>query len=141
MEEGTEVPKKSDVELWRKKFSHKGIAYEIAMIDHMKHFSRPMNKIGKHVVLEYPQETEEFVAKTSKFSEKCPGLDEFLFRDTLHAGQENWSEEQMIEQMHSEAKESIDALHSCPAELRKKAEICAKELIEQAKEIEKELLK
>jgi len=119
------------IEVWRKRFSYRGIPYEIALF---RYFSlndpeAKLNRIGKHAVLEYPDELEEL----ARFIREWFGKDEWLFRDTLHPGQEDWDENMMIQQMHKEARECIDwLLDSSVNILRKKAEEL-EDLIEKAK--------
>jgi len=109
------------IEVWRGRFSYRGIPYEIALL---RYFSlndpeAKLNRIGKHAVLEYPDELEELAEFIREWFRK----DEWLYRDTLHPGQEDWDENMMIQQMHKEAKEHIDwLLDSSVNTLKKKVE-------------------
>lgn len=105
-------------------FVYQGIPYRIGVcryyqigvpLDKVYH----LNRIGKHVVLEYPECVRPLVEYTEKKHNADETLDflhiyDFLYRDTLHAGQHDWTLEQMVRCMHHEAKACIDALHVLP---------------------------
>jgi len=99
------------IEIWRKRYVYRGIPYEIACL---KYFSfnqedpleSGMNRIGMHCVLEYTQEFKE----VHDLLEERGVYDNWLWEDTLHAGQEDWSLEQMIDWLHDVAKRDIDFL-------------------------------
>lgn len=96
------------IEVWRERFTYRRFPYEIALLRHynFNNSKYALNKIGMHAVLEYPKELEELADLLRKEFD----IYDWLNRDTLHAGQEDWTKEQMIEQMHIEAKECIDWL-------------------------------
>ena len=98
------------IEIWRKKFEYRGVPYEIAA---MKYFSfnkedplkAGLNKIGIHLVLEYCKGWEE----VHKLAENLGNVS-WLWEDSLHAGQEDWTLEQMEEFLHITAIGDIDWL-------------------------------
>jgi len=104
-------------EVYSENFNYRGIVYTIKILRYYvldEHNKVILNKgringINKWAVLEYSEESEELV----KLVQSLPypvGNREFLWGDTLHFGQEHWSLYLMVEQMHKDAKESIDEM-------------------------------
>lgn len=118
------------VETWRHCFTYRGIPYEIALLRYFS-FNDPnarLNRIGKHAVLEYPEPLREL----HNFIEATFGNSEWLFQDTLHGFQHDWTEQMMIKEMHERAKEDIDwLLDRAREELGKKLQTL-RNLIEKA---------
>jgi hypothetical protein len=91
-EEGTNYGNDGYITVYREKRSHWGVPYELAVIRYFAVRRLPdnqfelidysVNAIGKHVVVE----GERLPPNLRKFL----GLDEFLYRDTLHAWQLGW---------------------------------------------------
>jgi hypothetical protein len=106
--------------VWQKIFDYKGIKYLIKVVrygvcDDPSH--RGMNDLGKWVLVEYPEETKDLVNFVDGF--EGLGFYEFLYKDTLHAGQEHWSLKRMYEYAQQEAKSDIDKLCGLTKELKK----------------------
>ena len=120
------------IEVWRKRFEHRGIPYEIALLRYYnkQNPSVRLNRIGKHAVLEYTEESKPL----HDFVEDVFGDYTWLWDDTLHYGMRDWDEEQMIEYLHGEAKDDIDWLLD-------KGEITLLNRIEELKKRIKELKK
>jgi len=95
-------------------FYYKGVPYYIR-INRYYQIGVPlakidgMNKISKWAVLESPEELRE-LADFIENNESVLGLYKWMYRDTLHVGQENWTLKIQVEQMHKEAKECVDVL-------------------------------
>ena len=91
-------------------FSWKGIKYLINVLRYFNHtnkFTSMGSRISdKHVVVEYPKETEPFVKLVKDIDE----FSEFLYHDTLHSYNDNQTTEEQIEECHRLAKEDIDYL-------------------------------
>lgn len=123
------------IEVWRQRFSYSNIPYEIVLLRYYS-FNDPnkrINKSGIHAVLEYPKELQELcdaVKKLFPFSE-------WLYRDTLHTDQNDWTKERMVQQMHDEAKVCIDWLlnKAIPQKLKQIEDL--KKLIKKVKNVEK----
>ncbi len=103
-----------NVEVFCERRTYKNIPYLIKIIRYYQ-IGIPldqisgMNKLGKWAVLEYPDELKD-VANLLSSIESTTGLYEFLYADTLHAGQEHWTLKQMVDQMEQQAKGDIDQL-------------------------------
>jgi len=99
------------IQVWRKSYQYRNIPYELAMLQYFTLdqgiFGKGMNQLGRHVVLEYPQELRKLVNYIVGL-----GVDGFLYRDTLHAGQSDWTLEMMMQEMHEEAQDCINQLYS-----------------------------
>ena len=103
-----------NVQVYEELFHYKGIPYWIRIVRYYQigvplNQIKGMNWLSKWAVLEHPDELKplaEFIDDT----ERVTGLYEWMYRDTLHCGQENWTLKQMVEQMHREAKQCIDAI-------------------------------
>jgi hypothetical protein len=94
-------------EVWRKRYTYRGVPYEIACVDHKKHFGEAMNKIGRHYVLEYVRDAEVF-KRVNEVLHRLRLHDDWLWEDTMHLNQENWNDEEMINWLHERAREDID---------------------------------
>ncbi len=101
--------KRSYVEIWRKEYVYRGIPYPISCI---KHVITRHNRIGMHLALEH---TDEFQKVHKLIAEKFGK--EWLWDDTLHAGQEDWTLEEMERWLHQRAGEDIDFYYKIRAEI------------------------
>jgi len=97
------------IELWRKRYVYRGIPYEIACLKYFS-FDLPnpldakLNKTGVHCVLEYTKEWEQ----THKLLRKLDIYYDWLWEDTLHTEQLDWTVEQMVNHLHEIAEKDID---------------------------------
>lgn len=114
------------VNVYEEQFEYKGVPYIIKIVRYYQ-IGVPlekisgMNDIAKYAVLEYPpglKELAEFLS--SDVVRELTGVYEFLWRDTVHAGQEHWTLKQMVKQMHTEARECIDQLPKIKGIIQKK---------------------
>jgi len=91
--------------VWRRTYTYRGIAYDLAMVRYLSTSGEiGMNKYGKWVVLEYPEETvhiADVVNATHKY-------DEFLYRDTLHFYNADQTLEEMFYDMADRGQKDID---------------------------------
>ena len=97
------------IDVWRKTYEYKGIEYDIALLRYFKTGMpiseiKGMNQYGKWFVLEYPTNSKAQLIN-KKFDEDDY---EFLYKDTLHAGDTTKSFEQLFDSMVIAAKEDID---------------------------------
>ena len=83
---------------------------------------RGMNKIGKHVVVESNTRPDYGLRDFL-------GLDEFLWQDTLHSGQENWSLKQQWEYAESMAKNDILLIKGLPDAFDKRVRELQEQLV------------
>lgn len=98
------------VEVWRRTFRFKGVAYDVAVCRYFTFNSEPpeyrspgdWNLIGKHAVLEHPPETGKLVRS-------LPNHDEFLYADTLHSHQRGWTLRQQVEEMIRQGRRDISS--------------------------------
>jgi hypothetical protein len=102
------------IKVYEERFEYKGVPYIIKVLRYFQigvpiNEIKGINKIGKHAVLEYPPELNDLARFLEDIS-SITGFSEFLWRDTLHYNQQNWTLKQMVEQMHMEARECIDYL-------------------------------
>ena len=104
------------VNVYEEYFEYKNVPYVIKILRYYQigvplSEIQGMNDLAKYAVLEYPPEMKD-VAEflDSSLISELTGVYEFLWRDTLHAGQEHWTLKRMVEQMHTEARECIDEL-------------------------------
>ena len=114
------------IETWRRKFTHKGIVFELAILRYydLDTGFRPLgNRISdRHVVVEYPKETEPLVKKLESL-----GIEEFLWHDTLHS----WNDKQTLPEQLKEAYElAINDINNLPKWLNKKEKELKKKLRE-----------
>ena len=97
------------IETWRRKFVHKGIAFELAVLRYYDLDSgfRPMsNRVSdRHVVVEYPEETKPLVEKLEWL-----GIEDFLWHDTLHSWNDKQTLEQQLRVAYNQAIEDIETL-------------------------------
>jgi hypothetical protein len=101
-------------EVFCERREYKGIPYLIKIIRYFQigvplDQIKGMNSLGKWAVLEYPEEVKP-IADLLSTIEQTTGLYEFLYGDTLHSGQENWTLKQMVNQMDKQAHVDIDEL-------------------------------
>lgn len=134
MEKVDEIAKTRDIRrygrdgnivVYEERFEYKGIPYIIKILRYFQigvrlHEMRGLNKIGKFAVLEYSEEIAELAKFLNELPSEFTGIYDWLWRDTLHFGQEDWTLKQMVEQMHREAKECIDALPEIKRRLEEK---------------------
>lgn len=111
---------------------HAGVNYKLKALRYFAvrrlpygHFEiqpqRGMNKIGKHVVVEYEAEPPYKL-------KNLLGLDEFLYHDSLHVGQEDWTLRQQWEEMDRWATVDCDRLESLASEFDNKVRELREEL-------------
>jgi len=110
--------------VYEERYTYKGVPYFIKILRYYQlgvplNEIRGMNNLGKWAVLEHPSELKEFATFLSQI-EQLTGLYEFLYADTLHSGQENWTLKQMVKEMHRQAKEDIDQLPDLEKTLQQK---------------------
>ena len=114
---------------------HAGVSYKLIALRYFAvtrlprgHFElrsgRGMNKVGKHVVAEHdgvdpPYELKELL-----------GLSEFLFHDSLHSGQEDWSLRQQWEEMNNWAKADCERVDSLASEFDQKVNELRQQLVD-----------
>ena len=110
--------------VYEEKFSYKGIPFFIKIFRYYQ-IGVPLsqikacNRLGKHAVLEFTPELKE-LANFLDTIQNLTGLYEFLWADTLHSGQENWTLKQMVDKMHRNGKDDIDKLPRVRKILRQK---------------------
>lgn len=90
---------------------------------------RGMNKIGKHIVVESDGVEPSYDLK------RLLGLDEFLFHDSLHSGQEDWTLRQQWEEMDRWAQLDCERVNSLSSEFDQKVKDLQKELLKFIKAI------
>ena len=88
-----------------------------------------MNKIGKHVVVEHkgahpPYELKDLL-----------GLSEFLYHDSLHSGQEDWTLRQQWEEMDDWARADCERVDSLASEFDQKVKELQQQLVDFIKAI------
>ena len=110
--------------VYEEKFSYKAIPFFIKILRYYQigvplNQTKGCNHLGKHAVLEFTPELKE-LANFLDTIENLTGLYDFLWADTLHSGQENWTLKQMVNEMHRQAKEDIDELPTVRKVLRQK---------------------
>ena len=99
--------------VYREQFTYRGIPYLI-LIQRYYQIGVPlkdvrgMNGLGKWALLEPTGVSSDIHKKLEEFDSSITGVYDWLYRDTLHSGQENWSLRKMVDQMHLEAHECID---------------------------------
>jgi len=99
------------IETWRRKFTHKGIAFELAILRYydLDTGFRPITKnriSDRHVVVEYPKETEPLV----NFIKSLDEYSEFLWHDTLHSWNDGQTLPEQLEEAHELAISDISNL-------------------------------
>ncbi len=88
--------------------------------------TKGMNWLTKWAVLERPEELKD-LANFLEDVQEITGVYEWMWRDTLHVGQEDWTLKQMVDRMHVEAHECIDELPKIKSKIEKRfTEILAK---------------
>lgn len=95
-------------QVFEEAFNYKGLKYFIRVNRYYTIRDRDykgMNKIGKWAVLEYDKGDKRTMIVVDAIK---PYSSEFLWADTLHAGQEDWPLERQVESMQIEAKIDID---------------------------------
>ena len=110
--------------VYEEKFIYKAIPYFIKVLRYYQigvplDEVRGCNHLGKHAVLEFTPEVKE-LSNFLDIIQNLTGLYEFLWADTLHSGQENWTLKQMVNEMQRQAKEDIDKLPTVRKILRQK---------------------
>lgn len=111
------------IQVGRKKYTYKGVSYEIAIL---RYFTlnelnfQPMSRrvTSYHAVVEYPEETRPLVSLIEEFHS------EYLYHDTLHSHNDNQTIEQQVEECHRLARQDIDLIVTIinleiPAKIRK----------------------
>jgi len=97
------------IETWRRKFTYKGIAFELAILRYydLDNGFRPLgHRISdRHVVVEYPKETEPLVKKLEML-----GIEEFLWHDTLHSCNDKQTLPEQLREAYNLAIEDIEGL-------------------------------
>ena len=103
------------IEIWRKKYKYKGIAFELAILryyDLTTNKFKPINnrKCDKHCVVEYPEETKKLKNKIDELE-----YNEFLYHDTLHS----WNDKQTLnEQLQYAYITAIEDINNIPSILK-----------------------
>lgn len=100
--------------VYQEQYKYKGVSYLIKILRYYQvnvplNEIRGMNSIGKWATLEYLPELKDLASFLGTV-EELTGLYEFLWADTLHSGQENWTLKQMVKKMHRQAKGDIEQL-------------------------------
>lgn len=103
-----------NIEVFCEQRTYRNIPYLIKIIRYYQigvplNQIKGMNGLGKWAVLEHPEEMKEIAGLLSRI-EQTTGLYEFLFADTLHSGQEQWSLCAMVNAMDRQAHADIDEL-------------------------------
>lgn len=85
---------------------------------------RGMNTVGKHVVVEHDGASPSYELK------ELLGLNEFLYHDSLHSGQESWTLRQQWEAMDSLAKADCERVDSLASEFDQKVKELQQQLVD-----------
>ena len=98
------------IETWRRKFVHKGVAFELAILRYydLDDGFKPMLKdriSDRHVVVEYPEETKPLVEKLRRL-----GIEDFLWHDTLHSWNDRQTVAEQLKEAYNLAVEDIETL-------------------------------
>jgi len=97
------------IETWRRKFVHKGIAFELAILRYYTlddGFTTMRRRVSdRHVVVEYPEETRPLVGILEEL-----GVEEFLWHDTLHSWNAKQTLPEQLEEAYGWAISDIDGL-------------------------------
>lgn len=119
---------------------HNGVTYKLKALRYFAvrrlpygHFElqleRGMNKIGKHVVTESDGVEPPYDLK------QLLGLDEFLYHDSLHGGQEDWTLKQQWDEIDRWAQVDCERVNSLSSEFDNKVRDLQKELVKFIKAI------
>ena len=105
-------------------FRYKGVAYLIKVLRYfnIRDGFKPINPSrisDKHVVVEYPKETEDI----KSFVDEIDEYSEFLCHDTLHSFNDKQTVENQIKECHKLAKYDIDRIQSLPKKFKSAKEL------------------
>jgi len=124
------------IEVWRKLYRYKGVPYEIACLKYFD-FNREdplkagLNKVGMHLVLEYTKDWRD----VHKLLESLDLYHFWLWEDTLHAFQKDWSLHEMEQWLHERAKRDIDFLIDEAVKVLEEKLNHLKKIVEKVKEV------
>ena len=109
--------------VYEERFVKHGIPYFIKInryyqIDVPLNKIQGMNKLGRWAVLEYTDETKPIHDLVSSLPYPL-GDSEWMWRDTLHYGQGDWTLKEMVAKMHEEAEGCINEIGKLKPTLRK----------------------
>ena len=97
------------IETWRRKFIHKGIAFELAILRYYTlddGFTTMYGRVSdRHVVVEYPEETKPLVKMLEEL-----GVEDFLWHDTLRSWNDRQTLPEQLEEAYRLAISDIDGL-------------------------------
>lgn len=121
------------INVYEERCSHNGIYYWLRVPRYFAVARLPdgifelrdhgMNKIGKHVVVEHDGASPTYELK------EMLGLSEFLYHDSLHSGQEDWTLRQQWEEMDNWAKIDCERIDSLAAEFDQKVKELQQQLV------------
>jgi len=123
------------VTVYQETKQHAGVSYKLIALRYFAitrmpggHFElqpgRGMNKVGKHVVVEYDGASPSYELK------ELLGLSEFLYHDSLHSGQEDWTLRQQWEEIDNWAKADCERVDSLASEFGQKVEELQQQLVD-----------
>lgn len=120
------------ITIYEENKTHAGVAYQLKALRYFAVCRLPeglfelrnggMNKIGKHVVVESEGPGPSYELR------QLLGLDDFLYHDTLHSGQEDWTLKQQWEDADNLAKEDCDRVSQLEAAFNHKVKQLRREL-------------
>uniref|UniRef100_A0A6M3XXJ5 Uncharacterized protein n=1 Tax=viral metagenome TaxID=1070528 RepID=A0A6M3XXJ5_9ZZZZ len=113
---------------------HAGVSYKLIVLRYFAvtrlprgHFQlqlgRGMNKVGKHVVVEHDWPSLSYELK------ELLGLSEFLYHDSLHSGQEDWTLRQQWEKMDNWAIADCERVSSLVSEFDEKVKVLRQDIL------------